>query len=61
MNHVQKKNRTELADLTFFYNFYSLHFPVGHVSVIAALLKKMFIVSMRSKVRGFDGSLQTTM
>jgi hypothetical protein len=40
MNHVQKMNRTELVDLTLFYNFYSLHFSVGRVSVIQAFLKK---------------------
>jgi hypothetical protein len=28
-------NRTEFADLKFFYNFYSLYFSVGRVSMIA--------------------------
>ncbi len=36
MNHVQKVNRTEFVDLKFFYNFYSLHFSVGRISMIAA-------------------------
>ncbi len=49
-------NKTEFVDLKFFYNIYSLHFSVGRVSMIEALLKKRSKVSMRSKVRGFDGS-----
>jgi hypothetical protein len=40
MNHVRKMNRTELVDLTFFYNFYSLHFSVKRVSVIASPSEK---------------------
>jgi hypothetical protein len=48
-------NRTELVDLKFFYNFYSLHFSVGHVSMIASLSKKW------SKVEGFDGNKEYKM
>jgi hypothetical protein len=36
MNHVQKTNRTEFVDVTFFYNFYSLHISAGRVSMIAS-------------------------
>jgi hypothetical protein len=35
-----KKNRTEFVDLKFFYNFYSLHFSVGRVSMIASPSEK---------------------
>ncbi len=40
MNHVQKMNRTKLVDLKFFYNFYSLHFSVGRISLIASHSEK---------------------
>jgi hypothetical protein len=40
MNHVPKMNSTEFVDLEFFYNFCSLHFPVGHVSMIASPSQK---------------------
>jgi hypothetical protein len=33
-------NRTEFVDLKLFYNFYSLHFSVGRVSMIASTSKK---------------------
>jgi hypothetical protein len=33
-------NRTKFVDLRFFYNFYSLHFSVGHVSMIASPSEK---------------------
>jgi hypothetical protein len=36
----QKKNRSENIDLDFFYNFYSLHFSVGRVTMIARLSEK---------------------
>jgi hypothetical protein len=32
----KKMNKTELVDLKFFYNFYSLHLSIGRVSVIAS-------------------------
>jgi hypothetical protein len=32
---TKKKNKTEFVDLKYFYNFYSLHFSVGRVSMIA--------------------------
>jgi hypothetical protein len=51
MNHVPKMNRTEFVDLKFYYNFYSLHFYVRRVSMIASFLNK------RSKVRGFYGMI----
>jgi hypothetical protein len=38
--HVQKMNRTEFVDLKFFYNFYSLHFSVGRVTMIASPSEK---------------------
>jgi hypothetical protein len=53
MNHVPKMNETEFVDLTFFYNFYSLHIPVERVSIIASLSEKK-----RSKVRGFDSTCE---
>jgi hypothetical protein len=40
MNHVPKMNRTEFVDLMFFYNFYSLYFSVGCVSMIASPSEK---------------------
>ncbi len=40
MNHVQKMNRTKFVDLKFFYNFYSLHFSVERVSMIASPSEK---------------------
>jgi hypothetical protein len=53
-------NRTKFVDLEVFYNFYSLHFFVGRVSMIASpsekVPKKRSEVSMRSKVRGFYGT-----
>ncbi len=45
-------NRTEFVDLTFLYNFYSLHYSVGRVLMIK--------FSMWSKGRGFDGSLNVS-
>jgi hypothetical protein len=56
MNHVQKIIRTEFVDLKFFYNFYCRHFSVGRVSTIASPSEKEVHVSMRSKVRGYDGT-----
>ncbi len=35
MIYVPKTNGTEFVDLKFFYNFYSLHFSVKGVSMIA--------------------------
>ncbi len=52
MNHVPEINRTKFVDQEFFYNFYSLHFSVGRVSMIANLSEKT-----GSKVRGFDGTI----
>ncbi len=40
MNHIQKMNRTEFVDQTFFYNLYSLHFSVGRVLMIASPSEK---------------------
>ncbi len=40
MNHVPKMNTTEFVDLTFFYNFYSLYFSVGRVSIKASPSEK---------------------
>jgi hypothetical protein len=36
----KKMNRTEFVDLKFFYKFYSLHFSVGRVSMIASPSEK---------------------
>jgi hypothetical protein len=55
MNHVPKMNIIEFVDLKVFYNFYSLLFSVGRVSMIASPSEKESKVSMRSKFRGFDG------
>jgi hypothetical protein len=41
MNHVLKMNRTEFVDLNFFYNFYSLHFSVGRIQLIASPSEKL--------------------
>jgi hypothetical protein len=40
MNHVQKMNKTKILDLKFFYNFYSIHFSVGRVAMIASPSEK---------------------
>ncbi len=40
MNHVPKMKITEFVDLKFFYNFYSLRFSVGRVSLIASRSEK---------------------
>ncbi len=40
MNHVPKMNRTGLVDLRLFYNFYSLHFSVRRVLMIARPTEK---------------------
>jgi hypothetical protein len=52
----KKMNRTEFVDTKFFYSFYSLHFSVGLVSMIASPSEKRSKFSMRSKVRGSDGN-----
>jgi hypothetical protein len=51
--------RTKFARRKFFYNFYALQFAVGPVLIIAILSEgkeKRFNVSMRSKVKGIDGT-----
>jgi hypothetical protein len=40
MDNVIKKTRTEFIELKVFYNFYSLHFSVGRVSMIASPSEK---------------------
>jgi hypothetical protein len=40
MNRVQKMNGTEFVDLKFSYNFYSLHYSVGRVSMMASPSEK---------------------
>jgi hypothetical protein len=40
MNHVPRMNRTESGDLKFVYNFYSLHFSVACVLMIASPLEE---------------------
>jgi hypothetical protein len=39
-DHVQNMNRNKFIDLKFFYNFYSLHFSVVCVSMIAGPSEK---------------------
>jgi hypothetical protein len=51
MNYVQKINRAEFVDPKISYNFYSVHFSVGRVSMIAS-------PSEKEEVRGFDGTLK---
>ncbi len=36
----KNRNRTKFVDLKFFYNFYSVHFSVGRVSMIASTFEK---------------------
>ncbi len=55
MNHAPKLNRTEFVDLKFFYNFCSLLFSVGRVSMIASPSEKEVRSIHELKVRGFDG------
>ncbi len=40
MNHVPKLSRIKFVNLKFFYNFSSLHFSVGRVSLIASPSEK---------------------
>ncbi len=40
MNHVPTMNRHKFLDLMFFYNFYSLHFSVGCISMIESPSEK---------------------
>jgi hypothetical protein len=47
-------NETEIAHLTFLYNFYFLDVSVGRVLMIERLYEKNFKVYMRSEVRAFD-------
>jgi hypothetical protein len=60
MNDVSKMNKTKFVDLQFFDNFYSLHFPVGHVSMIASCSEKEVLSFHEFHwvqiVKGFDGS-----
>jgi hypothetical protein len=60
MNLVPNMNRNNVVDRMGFYNFYSLHCSVGCASMIASPSKKRPIISMRSKVRGFYGTLSET-
>ncbi len=45
MNHVPEMNWTEFVDLKYLYTFYSLHFSVKRISMIASPSEK--------KVRSF--------
>ncbi len=40
MNHVQKNEKNRICRSNVFYNSYSLHFSVGHVSMIASPSEK---------------------
>ncbi len=54
---MPKMNMTDLANRTFVYNFYSIHFSVGRVLIIASSSeKKRPKFSMRSQVSGFHGT-----
>jgi hypothetical protein len=55
---MQNLNRTKFSHQNFFYNVHSLHFSVGHILMIASPSKEWPKVSMRSKVRGFDGTFK---
>ncbi len=57
MKYVPKLNRTEVKNLTLFYNFHFLHFSIGRVLTIANPSGKKFKVYMKSKVRYFGGAM----
>jgi hypothetical protein len=52
----QNMNRTKFGNRRFFLQLYFLHFSVGRVLMVTSPSeKKRFKVSMKSKVRGFEG------
>ncbi len=53
----KKMNRTDSVDLKFSTTFILFIFLYDAFQCQQALLKKRYKVSMRSKVRGFDGTL----
>jgi hypothetical protein len=53
---TKKVRFKNLISITFFTTFIPFIFSVGRVLMIASPSEKMSKVSMRSKVRGFDGT-----
>jgi hypothetical protein len=58
MNHEREINRTEFANLKFFYEYHLIPFPEGRVLVMASPSGKKSKVYMRSKVIGFECTRQ---